>query len=269
MNVYYKNHLGEIISLKKRPYHMLTGDLLDYKWEVLSSGSRITGFGKGIYEKTVEFETFTTKAEYHQALDRVTEVFEKDILACTPGRLYINGQYLRCFITESKKSNWESDILAVTELVIVTDYPYWITEKEFEYRPSGSVSKNNKQYPYKYHYRYSNGLSDLALLNDHYGDTDFRMIVFGPVSNPAVFVNEHLYQVNVTLEAGEYLTIDSAGGTITVTQNTGQTVNVFNNRLKESDIFQKIGQGNNRIRWNGEFGFNMILLQERSQPKCA
>ena len=93
MNVYYKNHLGEIISLKKRPYHMLTGDLLDYKWEVLSSGSRITGFGKGIYEKTVEFETFTTKAEYHQALDRVTEVFEKDILACTPGRLYINGQY--------------------------------------------------------------------------------------------------------------------------------------------------------------------------------
>lgn len=269
MNIYYKNHLGEVINLKKKPYHMLTGDLLDYKWDVLSSGSRITGFGKGIYEKSVEFETFTTKAEYHRALDKVTEVFEKDILACMPGRLYINDQYLRCFITESRKSEWETDVLAVTQLSIVTDYPYWITEKLYGFTPAKATSENNKQYPYKYFYRYSNGLSDLMMLNDHFGNTDFRMIIFGPVSNPAVFINEYLYQINVTLEKDEYLTIDSAAGTILITQSNGNQINVFNNRVKDSNIFRKISQGNNRVRWNGGFGFDLILLQERSQPKCA
>lgn len=125
MNVYYKNHFGEVVDLKSGPYHLLAGDLLDYKWNALSTANQITGFEKEIHEKSVTFEVFASKAEYHRALDLVTEIFEKDILAGVPGKLYFNQQYLKCYITESKKTEWESDVLAVTELAVTTDYPYW------------------------------------------------------------------------------------------------------------------------------------------------
>lgn len=269
MKIYYKNHLGEVVNLKKKPYHILTGDILDYKWDVVSDGNKITGFNKGIHEKNVKFEIFTTKEEYHQALDYVTEIFEKDILAGIPGQLYINEQYLKCYITESTKTEWESDILAVTELTIMTDYPYWIMEKEMHFEPTEITSEGNKKYPLRYPYRYSNGLSDMKLLNNHYTDSDFRMIIFGKTANPAVFVGGHLYQVNITLEEEEYLTIDSSKSTVTVTKRDGTPVNAFNYRLKEQDIFKKLPQGLSYVKWSGSFGFDIILLQERSQPKCA
>lgn len=269
MKVYYKNHFGETIDLKQYPYHLLSGDLLDYEWETISSGGRISGFGKEIVEIALKFEIFAKKEEYHRALDRVTEIFEKDILAVTPGKLYINDQYIQCYITSSKKTEWESDILAVTELTLVTDYPYWIKEETVHFEPISEEADNNKEYPYRYPYRYTNGFSNRTLYNDHYVASDFRMIIFGPVSAPAVFISEHLYQVNILLEAGEYLTIDSAKGTITVTENAGKQKNVFNNRNKIQDIFCKIPQGMNKVKWNGKFGFDIILLKERSQPKCG
>ncbi len=269
MNVFYKNHLGESVNLHKHPYHLLTGDLLDYKWDVLSSGSHIAGFAKGIYEKTVRFEIFALRDEYVRALDKVFEVFEKDILAGEAGKLYVNEQYLNCYITESKKTDWEAGIMSVTDLTIMTDYPYWITEQEHIFRVTDGVSTGNKRYPLRYPYRYANGLSDVSFMNNHYGNTDFRLVVFGPVTNPSVFINEHLYQVNTVIEEGEYLTVDSARGTIIITQNNGRKVNAFNYRNKESDIFYKLSQGMSRVQWSGGFGFNLTLLQERSQPKCA
>ena len=158
--------------------------------------------------------------------------------------------------------------MAVTELTITTDYPYWIKEKTVHFEPISGESTHNKDYPYRYPYRYTSGFSNRTFYNDHYVESDFRMIIFGPVSFPAIFIGEHLYQVNTLLERGEYLTIDSSKGTIVVTENAGKSRNVFNNRNKTQDIFHKIPVGMNKVKWSGEFGFDIILLKERSQPKC-
>lgn len=32
------------------------------------------------------------------------------------------------------------------------------------------MSRDNKRYPLRYPYRYSNGLSDMTILNEHYGN---------------------------------------------------------------------------------------------------
>jgi hypothetical protein len=52
-----------------------------------------------------------------------------------------------------------------------------------------------------------------------------------------------------------------------VTRNDGTTVNHFNDRNKASYIFEKIPPGNNAITWPGGFGFDVILMEERSEPK--
>ena len=160
-------------------------------------------------------------------------------------------------------------MLAVTELAVTTDYPYWIEEKEMHYEPTDTMSRDNKRYPLRYPYRYSNGLSDMTILNEHYTETDFRMVIFGPAVSPAVFIGDQLYQVNMKIEAGEYVTIDSSQGTIILTKTDGSRENAFNSREKEQNIFARIPQGMSRVKWNGDFGFDIILFQERSQPRCA
>ena len=76
-----------------------------------------------------------------------------------------------------------------------------------------------------------------------------------------------MYQVDCEVGEGEYLTVDSTTKKIFVTKNDGTIVNCFNSRNKNSYIFEKIPSGNNAVTWSGEYGFDVILMEERSEPK--
>jgi phage-related protein len=93
------------------------------------------------------------------------------------------------------------------------------------------------------------------------------MIIFGPCSAPTVYVSGHAYTVNCDAELGEYITIDSVEKTVTKTAIDGTTTNVFNLRGRESYIFEKIGAGANTVVWDGGYGVDIILMEERSEPK--
>ena len=75
----------------------------------------------------------------------------------------------------------------------------------------------------------------MTILNEHYTETDFRMVIFGPAISPAVFIGDQLYQVNMKIEAGEYVTIDSSQGTIILTKTDGSRENAFNSREKRTE----------------------------------
>jgi hypothetical protein len=82
-----------------------------------------------------------------------------------------------------------------------------------------------------------------------------------------VYVSGHLYQVNCDVGVGEYLTIDSVSKKIFLTANDGSTTNVFNMRNRDSYIFEKVPPGINSVILEGDFGVDIILLEERSEPK--
>ena len=69
------------------------------------------------------------------------------------------------------------------------------------------------------------------------------------------------------MEANEDLTIESTAKKIFVTRNDGSVVNHFNDRNKQSYVFEKIPAGMNDVTWDGDFGFDIILMEERSEPK--
>jgi phage-related protein len=73
--------------------------------------------------------------------------------------------------------------------------------------------------------------------------------------------------VNCTVGANEYLTIDSSAKKVFLTAQDGTITNMFNNRNRDSYVFEKIPTGQNVVSWNGGFGFDIILLEERSEPK--
>lgn len=61
--------------------------------------------------------------------------------------------------------------------------------------------------------------------------------------------------------------VDSASAAIVKTAQDGTQTNLFNDRNKESYIFEKIQPGVNSVTWDGSFNFSVTILEERSEPK--
>ena len=160
----------------------------------------------------------------------------------------------------------------INTLKIVSPYPLWCREISKSFLKNGSTAVERAAdtylfYPVAYPYRYSMAGNAGFVNNDHYGECDFKMIIYGPCTNPVIRINGHAYEVAATLYAGEYILIDSRDHTVYRYLIDGRKQNLFNQRNKESDLFQKVPSGRCAVLWNAAaFGFDLILFQERSEP---
>lgn len=269
MDIFYENHEGERLNLLTPPYMLQTGELFDSKWVYVERGKKIGNFVKEIEERPVLLSILNYgKESYHQAINHFSEVTEKDILQKKCGRLYIGNMYLMCYITATQKSEWENDIeLLDNEIQLTTDHPFWIEEHSYSFKKEEAVQTNNKRYAYRYAYRYANGLMNTAVINGHYADCNFKMIIYGPVIDPLVYIGGYPYLVHIILEEGEYLEIDSAAGTVVKVTAFGVRVNAFHNRSFTDSVFVPVHPGRQLVGWSGRFDFDIILYEERSEPK--
>lgn len=276
MELYYISSNNQKIDFMSFPYLANDNDLLDFVWEYSSSssvrknGGKITDFTRGVTEKSLSIDVSASdRASYTEALNYLTEVTEQDILSKTPGKLYFNEQYLSCYINASQSGEWD-DTRQIMEktLGIVSEYPFWVTETVRSFRSSGM--QGTKRYAYSYPYTYGGvGKQNLTLINPHYALTDFKMVIYGPAVNPSVSIANHPYQVNITIEKGELLEIDSTKGTVYQITSKGQKISRFNERQKEPSVFEKIPPGGSLISWNGDFDLDVILYEERSEPRWS
>ena len=103
-DIYYKNHLGNEMSLVREPYRLQTAELFDYSWEPYTESGYITDFSREIVKKSATLTiSAETEQEYIDAVNKFYEVTELDILNMNPGRLYIGNQYMECYIISSSK----------------------------------------------------------------------------------------------------------------------------------------------------------------------
>lgn len=91
------------------------------------------------------------------------------------------------------------------------------------------------------------------------------MTMYGPCVNPRVLINGYPYEVLTTLEAGEYLVIDSAEQTVVKHLNSGLTSNLYDARGYEYSIFEKIPPGMIRMNWPGDYGIDLVLHLKRRE----
>lgn len=266
-------------------------------------GNRIKGFSKEIEERSLLLSILNRgKADYYEAVNRFMETTEIDILSHAPGELHVGNMYLKCYIIASEKTEWENGIeLLDNQITIVTDYPFWCRDKTYHFYAStsqiidaagkdaidtvlDSVSQDPeypRDYPYGYVTRYKPAtrrvLRDYAydyyknhtigrLDNDHFAETAFRIIVYGPCTHPEIRIGDNLYRVSTVLYDSEYLVIDSRERTIMKYGRNGVQTNLFNARDKENYIFQKIPAGKQTVKWNAQYAFDVVLYQERSEP---
>lgn len=270
MIIKYVNSTGQEVNLNEMPYKMLVSDILDYEWEVVTSANKIIGFGYDVKEKNLNIDVHRSKARgARENANTLTEIFETDILAEVPGRLYIDDQYLRCYIKSSEMGNWETDQIMQCEYGIITDFPFWITEKKYEFKiNTGKEIREHLDFPFDMPFDLMGDEKGIGnIISEHYAPCDFLLTVYGPCVNPRIVIGNNLYEVKTKLDTGEYMLIDSRAGTIVRVRTNGMKVNEFDNRVTDPNSpFEKIQLGYNLVSWDGSFGFDLLLYIERSVP---
>lgn len=274
--IFYENSNGEKISLDEWP--VVIEDIEDlfgseWKYEATENknrnSSKVNRFYRTNVTKKINLQVFAdSEEEFYETMDRLNDITDADILSGSPGKLWYGDYYLLCYMTESQPKDYEDIFYAIdVERTITSFYPFWISKHTYDFHSYGTTSSNNKRYPGKYPYRYANGLNSNYIINPHFTDANFQLIIYGPVVNPQVIVGGTSYLTNIVLEEGEYLVIDSRDETVTKVMNNGQRVNAYHNRQKGRNFFKKIPPGRQMASWTGKFDFDLTIYEERGEPR--
>lgn len=265
------NHVNEELIFGKGGVFVNYSDLHDYRWQYTADGDKISVFKRGIVTKNIPVVVACQNADDGiLIINQLMEYSEKDILVKQPGRLVVGQYYLPCYITGSAKSDYLAKRgYMIATLEVVTDQAAWIKETKFSFNygsghhSSGTDMDFNSDFPYDY----SNPLSSQMVENPGFTGSNFRMVIYGECEDPHIGVGEHLYEVDCVIGSHEYLTIDSKKKTVILTKQNGTTENKFRYRNRDSYIFEKIPSGETMVSWDGDYKFDIILYEERSEPK--
>ena len=272
----YRNHLGETIAFGQNGIFVNENELHDYAWDYSSENGKVSNFVRNVTKKSVPVVIACADPDEGVAtINNLMEYAEKDILANKPGKMIVGEYYYTCYITGSRKKKYSGKRGFIhAELEVVTDSPVWVKEiaSSFLKKGTGEAANGgegkNLDYPFDFPYDFASITANASIVNTSFASSDFEMHIFGPVQEPVIYINDHLYELTGNIEAGEIVTINSKSKTIIKTDAKGAQSNFFRHRGKESYIFEKIAPGENTVNWNSNiFGFDITLFEERSEPK--
>jgi hypothetical protein len=273
VNIRYIASSGNVYDLQAN--RLLTRAANYHVWEWAAVGTGLK-YGMKISAFTKEPAVYTTQLVFRgpvsqrkETIDALHEDFERDIRNMKPGRIIWRECYIECYITASSTVPDQTYLWTNNDITIYCPYPFWIKEETRTFMPQEAPGEQQYlDYDFDYEYDYFYGNPGIAIWQlDFPFPSEFRMTVFGPAVNPRVLINGYPYQFNDTLEAGEYVVIDSRSNKITKHLVNGYTVNIFDLRNKAHSIFEPIPGCNLTFNWSGQFGFDLTLYEERSEPR--
>lgn len=268
-NLKYINHLNEVYEFSKEESYVFEHTLRNYSWNVITKNNRVAGFNKSISAKSIPL-IIHARDELHgfEIRNRLYEITEKDVLAEKPGKLILDGYYLSCYVTESQKREFMYRKRHMElDLTVTTDYPYWCRETNNSYIKGMTAELHGIDFPTDYPFDYVESITFHTLYNPNFVASNFIICIFGACRDPAITIGENMYRVYCDVGQSEQLIINSKDKTIQLKQSKGNVINKFQCRDKEHYIFERISPGNTVVGWDGSFGFNIVLIEERSEPK--
>lgn len=259
ITVYYMNSRGEILNFLKHPYYTAEADCFDSDWTENGTG----------YQRTVQVDVYGNGEEFAKSMEHLYSIIAVDAEEGTYGRLCVNDTFLRCRVQASKKTNWKGYVYSEVELTFTAPELAWVREEKNTFFPqTESTAADGLDFPFNFPFDFADPRRGSAAWEiDHATASDFQMIIYGPCVNPKVLINDHTYEVFTTLEANEYMIIDSRDYTVYKYLTNGTVQNLFDSRGLGQSIFEKIPYGMLRINWSGDFGFDLTLFLERREAQ--
>ena len=273
VNLQYVASSGNVYNLKSDGIRSRDANYHTWGWVAngtqLQFGQRVSSFKRDpiTYDTTL---LFYGSQQYRKAIiEALHEDFELDVRTMRTGRIIWGDFYIDCYASSSSTEPDENLLWTDNKITFFCPYPFWIKEETKEFYPQEvPAGQTYLDYPFDYAYDYYYGNPGIATWHSDFPFTsEFKLIIYGPVSNPRILINNYPYQVNDTLGENEYLVIDSRKHTVTK-YTGGQTVDIFDYRDKTKSVFEPISAGTLRFNWSGAFGFSLTLYEERSEPRC-
>lgn len=275
--VKYQNSIGEIYSLQEFGVKIKNAKLHSYSWNVIERkhrfGAAVRDFKKDAIEYKIELRISGTDNRKKEIENILFEAFERDINTKRPGKLLYDDYYIECYITASETSPDEYFGLKKT-ITAYCPYPFWIKETTYQYFPEPPEAvkytelEEGIMFP-EFPFDFCTETGEEILNNPSFNDSNFIMTIYGFAENPQVSIAEHPYKVETTINEGEQLVINSLTHTVQKIGRLGEITNLYNARGKIYSVFKKIPPGTNALQWSGGFGVDIILFDERSEPKWS
>lgn len=276
MTIKYVNSSGSEIILNSGNYLVSSHDLRDFQWEYKAInrpsgyGGRVS-FGRGVQEKHINIG-IRGKNDFSKNAAALMAITEPDILKNKPGKLYLGDQYLTCFLSVaskvnhySRRGNWVNK-----EMKIVVIEPFWNTEIIHRFLVGNpDTVDGGKKYLGRYPYRYISEFDSRTLYSNHYTSSPMIITIYGPATNPRIVIGGKEYMLAATIIANQRIIIDQLHKTIVAKNPDGQETNLFDYRDKTNDIFAYIEAGPHDVIYTGEFGFDITVIQQRSEPSWS
>lgn len=268
----FENHLGQKFDGLANGVFLNYSDLRDYLWSYDTINNRISRFFRDVTTRKIPLVVCgNSDAEAVAAKNRLHELAEIDVVEKIPGKIRSGDYYTTGYIVGVSRGEYLiSKRYCTLDLTFVSDDPAWYQEKTHVFLPENEGTNaigGGTDYPYDYPYDYAVSLKGRKIVCDSVGSSAFKMTIYGPATDPVVVIGTHTYAIKGSITAGEVLEIDGLHKTVTLTNAAGNKINWFDKRGRESYIFEPIPAGGNIVSWFGSFGFDLTIIEKRSEPK--
>lgn len=270
----YVNHKGESVELNGKHVRLNSGQLQDWALSYSTVNGRSGSFRRSAKEVPIAAVVMAkTNADGIAARNALYEVAIVDVEANKPGRLYVGDWYMEgYFVSSSKGRWWLTDRAADYSLSFLADTPLWTRERTFSFYPIREDSTIGLNFEHDYAHDYSAFTAGSNLLdNGAILPAPAKIIIYGAAVNPRITIGGNTYAVDTAVPDGGILTIDAPTRTIVKRDRYGAVSNCFHHRAGNqrrgggSYIFESIAPGINEVSWDGSFGFDVTLYEQRDE----
>lgn len=261
---------GDAIDLYSRDAWIgALGELRRVSWDYELSNRDVMGANAPAVERSAQL-TCTKPA----LLDAMRDAFDADIRAHTPGTLTVNGEWSQsCYVVASEPADDVSPSMVRTKLTFVLLDGMWRHELPVvSCTISHGTDGGDLDLPTDMPFDLSSPRISSSVDNPCGYAIPWRMVIYGPVSNPRVSIGGNDIMVDTMVPDGGYLTIDVLQRTVTLTAANGDQTNAFASAHRGSGqgsgeyVFEPLPAGSSVIEWDGSFGFDLTPIEERSSP---
>jgi len=267
------------LKLEKADFHK-------YSWGKKVStrqfGERLLYFTKAAqtYKATILFKG--APAARREKINAFHAATEYDITHQTPGRITWGLDYIDCFIVDSDTAP-RSDGASYTEnqVTIYCPNPFWIEEMTTLIMPTTHGSRaTDKGYPadrthpnsYPYSYSYPYAPNAVFIHVDHYTESPFRLVVYGPATDVDINISGNIYKVDHQILNNQYMVIDSrsdipADRKCYIVSESGIITNTFDYRDPAYELLKPVPAGDVIVTFDRTHSAELTLYLERSEPR--
>lgn len=273
--VYYYNRKGTLrLTINEAPYFMEmdTGEFKDHNWGYEEQYGTLRSFRR---DKSTYPFNIIINSQNDADFDALCDIFNEDVIAGKPGYLLINGWKLECFVVTAKHQFYghRDNVISFTAVSLDSTWTRSTTRHYNGIAGGGSDADYGRNYSYQsgrlgrgYDYGYEEYAAHSASLDLKGNDNGFEALIYGPATNPTIYINNKPVTVNVTIAENERLRIVSNGPvrTIEILQLDGTSESAFVYRDKEHSPFLTLGSQVELAFGDIEFDFTSI--ERRSEP---